>query len=263
MPRRKKVVDGTGDSNTELNAGDSNSESILIDKEKEKKIKKDLHRKKILANQEKRLPKHKERLKKKEIESEKEAEENPESSVKRRKRESNFYVTNKALLAELIKWRDSAPEVEDRVISEELGKMILLIATRLTNHANFIRYPNDVKTEMISYACFKCVQGLKNYNFEFSNPFAYITMACYNAFLSTCGKYYKQLNIKRMTFEKMLRQVEELNPATAKKLYDNYIKNYVGENVDLENKKINESKDSSEDSSDLSTEDFGYNTNQE
>lgn len=33
-----------------------------------------------------------------------------------------FYCTNREMLAEMIKWRDSAKKPENRVISEELGK---------------------------------------------------------------------------------------------------------------------------------------------
>lgn len=38
-----------------------------------------------------------------------------------------FYCTNKELTEELVKWRDSAEKPEDRTMSEELGKMILMI----------------------------------------------------------------------------------------------------------------------------------------
>ena len=38
-----------------------------------------------------------------------------------------FYCTNKDLQAELIKWRDSAEKPEDRIISEELGKMMIIL----------------------------------------------------------------------------------------------------------------------------------------
>ena len=44
------------------------------------------------------------------------------------KNKERFYCTNKELQAELIKWRDSAEKPEDRVISEELGKMIIAMS---------------------------------------------------------------------------------------------------------------------------------------
>lgn len=150
------------------------------------------------------------------------AEQNPKS-------EERFYVTNKALMAEMIKWRDSAERVEDRVISEELGKMIIEIATRMTNHSRFRYYGQDLKSDMISYSCFKIVQGLKNYNFAFKNVFAYMTQAVYNACLGVCAKHYKQMNIKRELLKNSLSQVECAPGVDQNKIINSYIKTYLGE----------------------------------
>ena len=49
------------------------------------------------------------------------------------KNKDRFYCTNKELQAELIKWRDSAEKVEDRIPSEELGRMILAIGYFTSN----------------------------------------------------------------------------------------------------------------------------------
>lgn len=235
---RKKKLDGTTDNasssiKTKKKSGASSSSETEVEKEN-KELKAEKHRQKILANQEKHLEKHKARLK---AQGKTESVEKNDALAKNQER---FFVTNKSLLAELIAWRDSAEKIEERIISENLGKMILTIATKLTNHSNFIRYPNDIKNEMISYACFKVIQGLPNYNFAFKNPFAYITQACYNAFLSVCGKYYRQLNIKREIFRKMVDQIEGLNPESAKKLYDTYLRDYIEPETTEANKETEE-----------------------
>jgi len=43
-------------------------------------------------------------------------------------------------MEELLKWKKSAKKVEDRVPSEELGRMFMDIAQRLTNHSYFRNY---------------------------------------------------------------------------------------------------------------------------
>ena len=95
--------------------------------------KKKLHVKKVVQKQEERLSQHIERVKNKEAKG--------QPANKER-----FYVTNAKLLEELYKWRDSAPAPKDgekdrRVITEEFGRMIMMIADRLTNHSNFKNYP--------------------------------------------------------------------------------------------------------------------------
>lgn len=177
--------------------------------EKPVKAKKTLEEKQEIA-----LAKHKERIKK---------------SQDKVTDTSKFFCTNKTLMAELIKWRDSAEKVEDRVISEDFGKMILQIATKLTNHSSFRNYNADLKQEMISYACFKIIQGLKNYNFNFENPFAYLTQAAWNAFVSVCAKYYKQLNLKKDLIKKMSVQLETTTGVNQNKIMNSYIKKYLGE----------------------------------
>ena len=119
-----------------------------------------------------------------------------------------FYCTNKDLMFELEKWKNSAEKVEDRIISEELGKMMLQIATRLTNHSKFKNYDYSTKQDMISYATFKMVQGLRNYNFAFSRPFAYLTQAAYNAFINVLSKHYKQINLRRDLMKMKLAELE-------------------------------------------------------
>lgn len=73
---------------------------------------------------------------------------------------SRHYATNRGLMEELIKWRDSATDPKERRPSEEFGKMIMDIAERLTNHSCFRNYPYHIKEEMRSYAHEKFMTGV-------------------------------------------------------------------------------------------------------
>ena len=142
-----------------------------------------------------------------------------------------YYISNKALYGEMVKWRDSNKEEEERIlkaggkidyskriISEELGKMIREIATRLTSHTNFRNYSYDLKQEMISNAFCKVLMGLKNYNFKYENPFGYITRACWNANINVCIKYYKQKNLPRELVKDNLDQLDQISNMDSSKI---------------------------------------------
>lgn len=126
------------------------------------------------------------------------------------KNKDRFYCTSAELTAELVKWRDSNIEEENklkeqygekeykkhidytkRTISEELGKMLIMIADKMLNRSEFRNYPKELKEDAKSYFLLKSIKGLKNYNFEFNNPFAYFTTGAWNSYLSVISKYYK------------------------------------------------------------------------
>ena len=187
-------------------------------------LKKKQHLDKIVKKQKERLSQHIERVKNKEAKGQ------PPNKER-------FYVTNAKLLEELYIWRDSAPKnkIEDRIITEEFGKMIKMIAERLTNHSNFKNYSRELKQDMVSYACFKCIQGIRNYNFEYKNAFAYFTTACYNAFVSVISKYYKDKNLNRDIARRAIEKLESTADINSSKILNQFIKDYLGEDF-LENK---------------------------
>lgn len=43
----------------------------------------------------------------------------------------------------------------------------------------------------MGYAYEKLITGLPNYNFKYTNAFAYLSQVCFNAFKTTLSKYYK------------------------------------------------------------------------
>lgn len=103
-----------------------------------------------------------------------------------------------------MKWRDSAKEVEKRVPSEELGRMLLAIANKYLNHSNFKNYTKELKEDMRSYGLYKVLRGLKHYNFKFNNPFAWVTQAFRNAFLSVIMQHYKHINTRKALLKKFM-----------------------------------------------------------
>lgn len=72
------------------------------------------------------------------------------------------------------------------------------MARKISNHSNFRNYTLEMKQDMIGHACEKMVQsGLKNYNFKYTNAFAYFSQTCFNAFKTYLSQHYKQINLKR------------------------------------------------------------------
>ena len=110
-------------------------------------------------------------------------------------KEERYYVKNVDLLPEMIDWK------ETKKISNELGRMFIIIATNLSKKANFAGYTMVWKEEMIQEAVLTCVKYGKNFNPEKSNnPFAYITTICYNAFRLYIIKQKRHSEIKDKIF---------------------------------------------------------------
>lgn len=143
------------------------------------------------------------------------------------KNKDRFYCTNKDLLEELIKWRDSAQKPEDRIISERLGKMMIMIADKLLNHSSFRNYPLEVKQDLRSLGLLKLIRGLKNYNFKFNNAFAYFTQALWNSYITGLTKHYKQINIKREMMKKLFEEIETYNGIDPRSSLNRCIKAYI------------------------------------
>lgn len=86
------------------------------------------------------------------------------------------FVDNAEMYAELEHWRDSNPDKYKRRPSEKLGHMVLDIATHYMGHPDYVRYPKEVKEDIIGKCCERFFKtGIYNYNFQFKNPFAYVT----------------------------------------------------------------------------------------
>lgn len=144
------------------------------------------------------------------------------------KNKERFYCTNKELQEELIKWRDSAEKPEDRILSEELGKMLLAVGNKILNRSEFRNYPKELKEDMLSMGLYKLIKGLKNYNFAFNNPFSYCTQTFWNAYLTIITKHYRQLNIKKDLMAKLSQELETYTGISPTSSLNKCLKSYLG-----------------------------------
>lgn len=143
------------------------------------------------------------------------------------KNKERFYCTSAELHAELVKWRDSAKKIEDRVLSEELGRMLIAIADKMLNRSEFRNYPKELKEDAKGFFFVKAIKGLKNYNFEFNNPFAYFSTCAWNAYISIIAKHYKQQNIRKDVMKQLLSELETYQGIDPKSSLNNYIRQYI------------------------------------
>ena len=85
-------------------------------------------------------------------------------------------------------------------ISEQLGKMFMIMTDHILGHSNFRNYTADLKEEMKSHALMLLVKYSHNcdaYQRDSRQVFNYLSTVTFNAFKQTLQKYYKQQNLKR------------------------------------------------------------------
>lgn len=102
-----------------------------------------------------------------------------------------------------------------RVMSENFGRMIMMIAQKISNHSYFRNYSLELKQDCQSYSYEKIIKGLFNYSFRFTNAFAYLSQACFNSFKSILSKHYKQINIKRAMTKKAMVDLDVELPGSS------------------------------------------------
>jgi hypothetical protein len=106
---------------------------------------------------------------------------------------SKNYISNDDLLKEIIKYKES------KVISEELGRMLLAIATNYSTKGNFVGY--TWRADMCGDALLTCIKYLNNFDPKKStNAFGYITQICKNSFKLYIKEQHKHSKIKDMCY---------------------------------------------------------------
>ena len=121
---------------------------------------------------------------------------------------SKIYVTNKELLTEIKKYRetcifnvDGKKKFIKGKMSEALGEMILKISRGLCSKGNYSGY--TWKEDMIAEGVLTVCKYIHNFDPEKSNnPFAYITQICNHAFKGYLKNQKKHTIIKNAMFEK-------------------------------------------------------------
>lgn len=126
------------------------------------------------------------------------------TNTKTSRPEKKQYCSNKEMIAELQRYKDTG------VMSENLGKMFIDIANKLSGHTNFRYYNNNIKDELISCAIHRLVANAHKFDLERknANAFAYFTQVAWNAFVMACKQYYKHVNIKQKIAQEYLAELE-------------------------------------------------------
>lgn len=114
------------------------------------------------------------------------------------------YVNNKELLASITKWKQAlyANTDPNKIVRQDntIGEAIILIANRLSKRFNFSGYTSSWKEEMISDGIEAAIKGLHNFDeTKYTNPHAYITTACFNAFVQRIKKERRE-NAKKYSY---------------------------------------------------------------
>lgn len=116
--------------------------------------------------------------------------------------ETNHYVKNADLYNEIVKYKESGK------FSEELGKMLLLIAEHYTNKTQFIGY--TWKADMVGEAVLTCIKYMKSFNPEKStNAFGYITQIVKNSFKAYLKNQKKHAEIKSVCYDRHTLLLDE------------------------------------------------------
>ena len=105
------------------------------------------------------------------------------------------YIDNEKLLEEVKIYSESG------IKTEELGRMLLLLATRYSEKGNFAGY--SWKDDMIGEAVFTCLRYMHNFNIEIENPnpFAYFSIVIHRSFLNYIQKQKKHSKIKDICYK--------------------------------------------------------------
>lgn len=131
----------------------------------------------------------------------------------------NYYVKNADLMKEIWYLLDTG------VITEQLGEYIIQIVDGLSKKPNFYSY--TYKEEMKSDAQVAIIKGLHNFDphkYEYPNPFSYITMIAWNAFVNVINKEKRKSNTLSKLYDKkeeILKEVDRESPTIDYEKYAN------------------------------------------
>lgn len=117
----------------------------------------------------------------------------------------NNYVNNKELLKAITEWKQELYANTDpsRIVrqNDTIGLAIMLIAEGLSKRFNFSGYTQSWRSEMIADGIEASIKGLHNFDeTKYNNPHAYITQACFNAFVQRIKKERKEVAKKYSYF---------------------------------------------------------------
>ena len=150
------------------------------------------------------------------------------------KQTNEFIIEDVTHIVEMDGWcfdiDDPLDPIHGRVMSEKFGRMIMMIAQRLSNHSYFRNYSTELKEDCQSYSYEKIIKGLFNYKFKYTNACAYLTQSCFNSFKSILSKHYQQINIKRSVTKRAIDTLEYNLPGSS--MSKSLIRQFEGNDYD-------------------------------
>lgn len=144
-----------------------------------------------------------------------------EQSPARTRRVRRVYVDGKRLTELLGEYaRQCREKGRERVqISNELARMVMLIAQRLATAGNFVNY--SYRDEMIADGIEACVKYMHNFDpTKTTNGFAYVSTICYHAFVRRI-KLENKLEANRREYAREFVLSQDDRPARRKAAFNN------------------------------------------
>jgi len=150
-----------------------------------------------------------------------------------KKKKVNF-IDNAQFYEHIIKWQDEvlaarAAGKEDPSIPNVIGKVILMLCTRLGDRPNFINY--SYKDLMIGDAVEACLIAIHKFDRNRTqNPFAFLTQVSWYAFINRITKEKQEQYVKHKNFENVYSHefevsrmnVDNLDPSTHYHIIDDF-----------------------------------------
>lgn len=80
-----------------------------------------------------------------------------------------------------------------RRVNDEVGKLYIKVAEGMMKRPNFINYPPDQRSEMLSDSLFFMTRAGERYDVNYPNPFAYFSQITFNSFLQSIKNMKKRI----------------------------------------------------------------------
>lgn len=130
------------------------------------------------------------------------------------------YIKNKNLLEELRIYKETGER------TEELGRMILLLAQRYSDRGSFAGY--SWKDDMICEAVLTCIKYMHNFDVDIDNPnpFGYFSRIIHNSFLNYIKKQKIHSKIKDICYKNLDLITPDSIEDDDRKHFDIYSINY-------------------------------------
>ena len=114
---------------------------------------------------------------------------------------------------------------ETGIISDQMAKMMLEVARKITGNHRFCGYDEEMKRDMVQEAVLKIIKNLKNMKEEHHDSFfGYWSMTVYSAFYNFLNKWHKEQERKKQLTKDTLLAAELQNyPIVQSQIIKDYL----------------------------------------